>query len=197
MDRSLASRQPVWMTDASCSLEDFRGVVERRTDAASYPLAEEIQKNIPIYDAAKIRQALDKDEPVQDYMAEWNGIFLDGPGVAVFRRSYDDMALIDDVTNILTAMIAHERQLTGGRGDHFARAGENARLWNSHEKLCIAAPELFARYNANDILALVSRSWLGPLYQITAQVNVVYPGGKAQTTFVSTLRRPKGYQLHQ
>jgi ectoine hydroxylase-related dioxygenase (phytanoyl-CoA dioxygenase family) len=27
---------------------------------------------------------------------------------------------------------------------------------------------------------LVSRSWLGPLYQITCQVNLVYPGSKAQ-----------------
>jgi ectoine hydroxylase-related dioxygenase (phytanoyl-CoA dioxygenase family) len=45
----------------------------------------------------------------------------------------------------------------------------------------MASAELFARYNANHIIDLISRSWLGPLYQITTQVNVVYPGGKAQT----------------
>ena len=69
----------------------------------------------------------------------------------------------------------------GERGDHFGRVGQNARLWNAHEKLCIAAPEIFVRYNAIDIVDLISRAWLGPLYQITTQVNVVYPGGKAQT----------------
>ena len=42
------------------------------------------------------------------------------------------------------------------------------------------APELYARYSANEIFSLASRSWLGPLYQITTQVNLVYPGGAAQ-----------------
>ena len=32
----------------------------------------------------------------------------------------------------------------------------------------------------NDMIALISRAWLGPGYQVTSQVNVVRPGGQAQ-----------------
>ena len=65
-------------------------------------------------------------------------------------------------------------------GDHFAKAGANDRVWNALEKLAVRDPETFVDYYANDILALVSRAWLGPGYQVTSQVNVVRPGGKAQ-----------------
>jgi ectoine hydroxylase-related dioxygenase (phytanoyl-CoA dioxygenase family) len=181
MDKSLKSRANVWMSSASCSLEAFRAAVEMTTDAASYPLADDIQRNIPIYDSGRIRSAIGDNHRMLEYMTEWNDIFADGPGVVVFQRTYPDGALIDAVTEVLSAIISDERQRKGNRGDHFGKAGENARVWNAHEKLCLAAPKLYARYNANDILALISRSWLGPLYQITAQVNLVYPGGKAQS----------------
>ena len=36
------------------------------------------------------------------------------------------------------------------------------------------------RYYANPVIHLASRAWLGPGYQITAQVNVVHAGGSAQ-----------------
>jgi ectoine hydroxylase-related dioxygenase (phytanoyl-CoA dioxygenase family) len=49
------------------------------------------------------------------------------------------------------------------------------------EKMALRAPEAFTDYYANDIVALVSAAWLGPGYQITSQVNVVNPGGAAQT----------------
>ena len=39
---------------------------------------------------------------------------------------------------------------------------------------------MFAEYYAADTLALVCEAWLGPRYQVTSQVNVVNPGGKAQ-----------------
>lgn len=181
MDKSLVSRPQVWLSGTDCSLEEFRDTVEQVTDRETCPLADDIQKNIPIYDAGRIRTALDDDAAIRAYMAEWNDVFLDGPGVVVFRRTYPDLALIDAVSGVLVGLIEEERRNQSGRGDHFAKAGANARVWNAHEKLCLAAPELFIRYNANDILALVSRSWLGPLYQITAQVNLVYPGGIAQT----------------
>ncbi len=181
MDSPAAARAPVWMTDANCSLEEFARAVEQTTEAGDYPLASSIERNVPIYDAAKIRAVAGDRPSAQAFMAEWNRAFLGGPGIVVFRRTYGDLKLIDEVTAILNGIIEDERAAKGNRGDHFGKAGENARVWNAHEKLCVAAPELFIRYNANDILALVSRSWLGPLYQITAQVNLVYPGGKAQS----------------
>jgi ectoine hydroxylase-related dioxygenase (phytanoyl-CoA dioxygenase family) len=40
---------------------------------------------------------------------------------------------------------------------------------------------VFADYYANDMLALAAQAWLGPGYQVTSQVNVVNPGGAAQS----------------
>ena len=54
-------------------------------------------------------------------------------------------------------------------------------VWNALEKLAVHRPEVFADYYANDILALISAAWLGPNYQMTSDLNVVNPGGKAQT----------------
>ena len=65
-------------------------------------------------------------------------------------------------------------------GDHFGKPGANDRIWNAAQKLALHAPEVFAEYYANDMLALVSQAWLGPRYQVTSQVNVVNPGGAAQ-----------------
>ncbi len=170
----------VWLTGDSCSLDHFKTLVERTATKAEYPLAETIVRNVPIYDATEVEAAAaDRDTSLR-YMAEWHRIFLDGPGIAVFRGAIRDIALVDAVSGVLKEIIAEEHAATGGKGDHFAKAGANARVWNSHEKLCMRAPELFARYAANDVVDLVSRSWLGPLYQITCQVNLVYPGGKAQ-----------------
>ena len=53
-------------------------------------------------------------------------------------------------------------------------------MWGALDKLALAEPEVFASYYANDLLALVSEAWLGPGYQVTSQVNVVNPGGRAQ-----------------
>ena len=114
-------------------------------------------------------------------LAEWNAVLADGPGALVFKHAYPDTAIVDEVTVVLQSIIDAEAAAKAGKGDHFGKVGANTRVWNAHEKLCLADPHVFVRYNANPIIALVSRAWLGPLYQITAQVNVVYPGGAAQT----------------
>ncbi len=59
--------------------------------------------------------------------------------------------------------------------------GANDRIWNALEKLCLRDPQLFARYYGNAAVALVSEAWLGPCYQVTSQINVVNPGGAAQS----------------
>lgn len=182
MDRTGRARPAVWLTEEDCSLSDFRQAVERQAVKQDYPLADGIEQNVVLYDGAKVREAAGDEARIFAYMAEWHEIFLDGPGVLVFRGAYDDLALIDDVSRALKQMVADERSLkAAGKGDHFAKHGANARVWNTHEKLCMREPELYARYAANDCVALASRAWLGPLYQITAQVNLVYPGGTAQT----------------
>ena len=75
--------------------------------------------------------------------------------------------------------IEHEQASRGQSSDHFA-AGSNLRLWNSVNKLAASQPELFPDYYGNPWLHRACQAWLGPLYQITAQVNVVVPGGAAQ-----------------
>lgn len=171
----------VWFDADSCSLDDFRVQVEVETKPESVPLAQAVEANIPIYDGAQVRAAFGDDQRSKSFMAEWNSVFSSGPGIVVIKNTYDDLKLIDEVTGVLNGIIEQERDDLAGSGDHFAAAGANGRIWNAHEKLCMASPELFARYNANPVIALVSQAWLGPLYQITTQVNVVRPGGKAQT----------------
>jgi ectoine hydroxylase-related dioxygenase (phytanoyl-CoA dioxygenase family) len=81
---------------------------------------------------------------------------------------------------VFRAIIAEERAAGQAAGDHFAKAGANDRIWNSLQKLCLRAPEVFVRYMANPVIDLACRSWLGPGYQMATQVNQVRPGGKAQ-----------------
>ena len=193
---------PVWLDSKSCSLDHFRAQVERRTSTTDVPWAAEIIANIPVYDAPNIRRVSNDPDAVRDVTAEWHRVFLSGAGIVILRKTYEDPTLIDRVTEILGRLIAEEHQSNGGKGDHFAAAGSNSRLWNAHEKLCLADPEVFALYNANPIVPLVSRSWLGPHYQITTQVNVVHPGGKAQTCHrdyhlgFQTMDELAGYPAH-
>ncbi len=181
MDQVVRAGSGVWLDEKACSLDDFKAAVEVDTPPETVPLAEDIMARIPIYDGSKVRAAIGDGDRLKAYMAEWNDVFADGPGIVVVRGAYKDLDLIDSVTEVLNALIERERQTSAGTGDHFAAPGANSRLWNAHEKLCMEAPDLFARYNANHVIPLASRAWLGPLYQITTQVNVVRPGGQAQT----------------
>src|SRR5690606_37620403 len=90
-------------------------------------------------------------------------------------------AVIDDASRIFADIIDEQRRESIGGGDHFAKPGANDRIWNSLEKHCLRDPENFARYYGNGIIALASEAWLGPHYQMTAQVNRVNPGGAAQS----------------
>jgi ectoine hydroxylase-related dioxygenase (phytanoyl-CoA dioxygenase family) len=82
---------------------------------------------------------------------------------------------------VFNAMIADQSAAGVTAGDHFAKPGANDRVWNALEKLATREPAVFADYYANDVIALISTAWLGPAYQITSQINVVNPGGAAQT----------------
>ena len=169
----------VWLTEADCRLEDFRRVVERVTDLAAYPHAKTIQSNVPVYDGDDIRAAAGDETGRAALMAEWADAMMHGPGILIFKRAFDDAAVVDAATAQFEAMIAEQRAGNSNAGDHFAKPGANDRVWNALEKLCLRDPAVFARYYANDAIALVSTAWLGPSYQITSQINVVNPGGAA------------------
>jgi ectoine hydroxylase-related dioxygenase (phytanoyl-CoA dioxygenase family) len=171
----------VWLTPQSCDFDEFVRMVERRTDPADYPLASAIRAEVPVYDGDAIRKAAGEEASRQALMAEWAEAMLSGPGIVVFEQAFADLGVVDAATRIFQEIIEDQRRDQSGRGDHFAKPGANDRVWNALEKLCLSAPEVFARYYANEAIAMVSQAWLGAGYQITSQVNVVNPGGEAQS----------------
>ncbi|MFE5887490.1 phytanoyl-CoA dioxygenase family protein [Streptomyces sp. NPDC002285] len=166
-----------WLSEHDCDLADFREVVERTTDLADYPYASLVERNVLIYDSDRLRKA----EDGRAVRAELVRALTDGPGIVVFQGAFPDPEIVDRLSAVFDALIAEQRASGASAGDHFARPGANDRVWNALEKAALHDPEAFADYYANDILALVSRAWLGPGYQVTSQVNVVNPGGAAQT----------------
>ncbi|MFD9000318.1 phytanoyl-CoA dioxygenase family protein [Streptomyces sp. NPDC059582] len=172
-----AAQRRVWLSAQDCDLAAFRTLVERTTDLAAYPHASAVTDGVLVYDSDRLRGAGDRRE----VGAELVRALDEGPGVVVLRGAFPDPAVVDRATAVFDALIAEQRASGAGAGDHFARPGANDRVWNALEKAARYDPEAFADYYANDILALVSSAWLGPGYQVTSQVNVVNPGGAAQT----------------
>ena len=162
-------------------VEELKTLTEQRLDAGDVPHAAEVQKAVPIYDMDALRAMLADAGRRQALMAEWAWVLGQGPGAVVLRKAYADTAPIDRATAAYEAIIAREKAAGATGADHFATAGANDRIWNSLQKLCLADPETFALYFGNPVLDTICEAWLGPFYQMTAQVNLVRPGGKAQS----------------
>ncbi|MEM7709882.1 MAG: phytanoyl-CoA dioxygenase family protein [Pseudomonadota bacterium] len=175
----MAVDQPGYYDADLCDLSDFAATVLHDVDPAHVPHASSIEKNVPIYDCAALRSMLEASETRRILMAEWTHLLQHGAGVVVLQGAYADTAPLDAATEIFEAIIAEEKA-AGVAADHFATAGANDRIWNALQKLCLAAPHTFLRYFANPMIDAVCEAWLGPNYQMTAQVNVVRPGGLAQ-----------------
>ncbi|MGR9152220.1 phytanoyl-CoA dioxygenase family protein [Rhizobium leguminosarum] len=171
----------VWLSEEACDLDDFRSLAEKATVLADYPSASAVEKNVLIYDSRKVMAAAATPEGRRAVLAEICEAFGEGPGVVVFKHAYEDTAVIDRASTIFDAIIEEQHRTASGGGDHFAKPGANDRIWNSLEKHCLADPANFAEYYGNAIIALASEAWLGPSYQMTAQVNRVNPGGAAQS----------------
>ncbi|MFD8152245.1 phytanoyl-CoA dioxygenase family protein [Streptomyces sp. NPDC059720] len=163
-----------WLSEQDCDLDAFRGLVEQATDPSDVPHASAVERNVPVYDCA----LLEGDRMVQ---AELVRALADGPGIVVFRGAFPDPGVVDRATAVFEALIAEQRASGTAAGDHFAAPGANDRVWNALEKAALYDAEAFADYYANDVLALVATAWLGPGYQVTSQLNVVNPGGAAQS----------------
>jgi ectoine hydroxylase-related dioxygenase (phytanoyl-CoA dioxygenase family) len=163
-----------WLDESDCRLGDFRAQVLRDTDAAEYPLADEVRSNVPVYSATAFsgadRRAL---------QSELIRALADGPGVVVFERAFSP-DVVDRASVAFFDIIAAQHAVGAAAGDHFGKPGSNDRIWNAAQKLALHAPQVFAEYYANDPLAVICQAWLGPRYQVTSQVNVVNPGGVQQ-----------------
>jgi ectoine hydroxylase-related dioxygenase (phytanoyl-CoA dioxygenase family) len=163
----------------SGGLDRFAALTGQTLGPEDVPLAADVARNVPVYDMAALAPAL--SDPVQRraLMAEWAWVLGQSAGAVVLRGAYTDTAPIDAASVLFEEIIAREKQ-AGAKADHFAAAGANDRIWNALQKLCEADAEVFARYFGNPGLAAVCEAWLGPGYQMTAQVNLVRPGGQAQ-----------------
>ena len=174
------AHHPGYYLESACDLEDFKALISQSLDPTSLRFAAKVEKNVPIYDCAALRPLLIDPDRRRDVMAEWAGVLLTGSGALALAGAYADTGVIDEATALYNQIIADEKASKGAAEDHFAKAGANDRIWNSLQKLCEASPDVFARYFANEPIAAVCEAWLGPNYQMTAQVNQVRPGGAAQ-----------------
>ncbi|MDG4667737.1 phytanoyl-CoA dioxygenase family protein [Mycobacterium sp. 236(2023)] len=175
MAAPLNTAQSAWLSESDFDLDNFRSQVERDTDLADYPYADDVRSNVLVYSAPAMARADDR----RAVQAELVRALADGPGVVVFTEAFDD-EVVDRASDAFFEIIESQRAGGLAAGDHFGKPGANDRIWNAAQKLALHDPQVFADYYANDALAIVCQAWLGPRYQVTSQVNVVNPGGKAQ-----------------
>ena len=165
----------------ACDLDAFKALTARRLAPADVPLAASVEKNVPIYDMATLGPALSDPDARRALLSEWGWVLARSAGVIVLKSAYTDTGPIDRASQVFKAIIAEEASRNASKGDHFAASGANDRIWNSLQKQCLHDPQNFLRYYANPAIAAACEAWLGPHYQMTAQVNQVRPGGKAQS----------------
>jgi ectoine hydroxylase-related dioxygenase (phytanoyl-CoA dioxygenase family) len=167
-----------WWQASDCRLADLLAAIAAPGPAPL--LAAEVIAGVPVYDGNAIRRLMDPLNPQRALMAEWGEVLMHGAGIVVIRRFADKLDALDAATALFFRMIDEQRASGQGGADHFAKPGANDRIWNSLQKHALRDPEGFARYYANPLLTMIHEAWLGPGYQVTAQLNVVNPGGDAQ-----------------
>ena len=175
---SVSSTLPAFFNDQHVDINLFSTLCRQQVEQVDYPFAQAVEQNVVIYHGHHMRALLDGATEEQALSAEINRCLNTGPGVLVIREAYPDISLIDRTTKLFYEIIQGEQDGGKNQGDHF---GNNERIWNSLQKVCLRDPAMFISYYGDPLLALVSRAWLGPYYQITAQVNNVKSGSSSQS----------------
>ncbi len=139
-------------------INEFRSIVENGEPTRIYSAADMVRSNME-----EIAQCL-----------------MDGPGIIVIKGALAP-EVVDVASDVFRQLIEEQKRAGVGAGDHFAKAGANDRVWNALEKMAVHSPDVFVDYYANPSMAVACEAWLGPGYQITSQLNVVNPGGEAQS----------------
>jgi len=168
----------VWWSIDDVSVAGLESALDGADAPAMFPLADAWTDRVPLYRVSDLATRSAHERTA--LAAEWVRVLRDGAGVLVLSNAYADTSVIDRATDVFTQIIAEESMRSGEAGDHFGTPGANARVWNAQQKLALRAPEVFVEYFANPAIALASWAWLGAGYQMTSQVNLVYPGGQAQ-----------------
>ena len=153
-------------------------MLEQQTDLSDYPRAKAVRDRSSCTTQTALR-VIDDDLKVS---LETEIVRVrTGPGMVVFTGAFE----VARSSTARRRLRSDDRRRSGHAapraGDHFAKPGANDRVWNALEKLAVATPDAFVAYYANDVMALVCWPGSGPAYQVTSQVNVVNPGGAAQT----------------
>ena len=175
-EASKASINQVFFSESDINHDDLRQICSQKTFKEEYPLADSVENNVVIYNAINITPLTDNSNQEKRLKTELNHILEKGPGVFVIRNLFEDCEVIDQSNDIFEKIIKKE---DNSKNDHFA-SGTNARIWNGLQKVALENPEVFINYYSNNVLRVVAESWCGPNFQMTAQVNVVKPGGEMQ-----------------
>jgi ectoine hydroxylase-related dioxygenase (phytanoyl-CoA dioxygenase family) len=159
----------LYSLDKQPSLEELKKLCSRQVPPGFYPLATTIASNIPIYNLSSFSKT---SESISALQKEWHHILLSGPGVFVARHMYSPSA-VEEANTTFQTIIDSEKALKPNNSN-------KDWVWNIFSKHCLQDPSSFYSYYSNAWLQHISSMWLGPNYQITAQVNNVGPGGEAQ-----------------
>ena len=162
----------------ACSIDDFRHLIENAPVVA--PEASSIELGVPVYAAEEVRARVRRDGNDRGIRDDLASVLHDGAGIFVLSGALEH-DIVDRASEVFFAMIAQQHAEGRQVGDHYAKPGANDRVWNAIEKLASLAPEVFVDYYMNDCIAIGAKAWLGPSYQISSQINVVNPGGAAQS----------------
>ena len=162
------------------NFDEFVSICADPTGGVATPHASELVNGIPVYDGDYLRAARtsNDEEAVKEELAT---VFGSGAGVIAIRNAWNDRPTVDAMTDVLLAIVDRERAGKADSFDHFAASGANSRAWDTLAKAAKLDPATYVAYYANPILTMVSESWLGPAFQLTAQVNIVHPSGAAQS----------------
>lgn len=175
----------VYSLDQPPLVDDLKRVCNRSVSKETYPLASDIQENIPIYDLSEYAGRHTERSLVESLQNEWSHILSQGPGVVVLKKMYaiDNLEQTVDAANkIFHQIIDDETRERQSRNEDTSgnTLDRNLKAYNVFTKLAKRASQVFVDYYSNPWLALVSEAWLGPGYRFNATLNIVPPGGHAQ-----------------
>ena len=174
-EEAVKTNQQVYFSQSDIDYDDLAKICSQKTLQEDYPFADSVSNNVVIYDANYLESFIGDSENELRLKTELHQVLEGGPGVFVIRNLYRHDA-IDQSNNIFEKIVESEGN-TGN--DHFA-SGTNTRIWNAFQKVALEDPNAFISYYSNNLLKLVAESWCGPNSQMTAQVNIVRPGGEMQ-----------------
>ena len=174
-EEAVKINQQVYFSQSDIDYDDLAKICSQKTLQEDYPFADSVSNNVVIYDANYLETFIGNSENELRLKTELHQVLEGGPGVFVIRNLYRHDA-IDQSNNIFEKIVESEGNTSN---DHFA-SGTNTRIWNAFQKVALEDPEAFISYYSNNLLKLVAESWCGPNSQMTAQVNIVRPGGEMQ-----------------